>query len=338
MNTKQRDVILQRWSGAIRRETRDLASLEHIGARALADSDVRDDPTLQAMIRADLSHRRAELEHEMQSSLSPTASPASRAQTQPVASDRLATPPEEVREAFNKMALAICVSLEGADESETDVIFGKMRALQEENPEAIPAAVLAEYEQRVELLRGRFQQLRDEIEALAEQAVSAARSGSKENLAKAMHRLTAIHAAHAALLDEAGLETIRVSAIRAADERRQTLAASRKLVERSRAIAAEIKTLAAAVREFHRVACTVPETSDMFRQAEAKYLRTIQEVRSYDADWFSGVVLELADLLAEWNLPPLGAEGQIDRFLDSISAGLKNIRAEMREIEREQEP
>jgi hypothetical protein len=85
------------------------------------------------------------------------------------------------------------------------------------------------------------------------------------------------------------------------------------------------------------VACTVPDTSEEFRKAEATYLRTIQKVRTYDTEWFSGVVLELADLLAEWTVPPLGAEGQIDRFLDSISRGLKRIRAEMREIESEQD-
>ena len=36
-------------------------------------------------------------------------------------------------------------------------------------------------------------------------------------------------------------------------------------------------------------------------------------------------------------MPPLGAEGQIDRFLESISVGLDRIRAEMREIESEQD-
>jgi hypothetical protein len=79
------------------------------------------------------------------------------------------------------------------------------------------------------------------------------------------------------------------------------------------------------------------DTSEEFRKAEATYLRAIQEVRTYDTEWFSGVVLELADLLAEWIVPPLGAEGQIDRFLDGVSAGLDSIRAEMREVESEQD-
>jgi hypothetical protein len=152
-----------------------------------------------------------------------------------------------------------------------------------------------------------------------------------------MRRLTAIHVAHPRLLDEPGLEDVRRDVSVAADERRQDRRTTEELLVRERAIAAEIKKLAVAVREFHRVACTVPDTSEEFRKAEATYLRTIQKVRTYDTEWFSGVVLELADLLAEWTVPPLEAESQIDRFLDSITAGLKSIRAEIREIESDQD-
>ena len=87
MNTKQRDVVFQRWSGVIQREARDLASLEQISARALADPDVHDDPTLQSMIRADLEKRRAELQQELQTEQSRAASLRSRA-------DERSLPPE----------------------------------------------------------------------------------------------------------------------------------------------------------------------------------------------------------------------------------------------------
>ena len=60
-------------------------------------------------------------------------------------------------------------------------------------------------------------------------------------------------------------------------------------------------------------------------------------MRRLRQEWLSEVVLELADLLVEWTVPPLGAEGQIDRFLDSITAGMRSIRAEMGEIESEQD-
>jgi hypothetical protein len=338
MNTKQRDIVYQRWSGVIQREARDLNSLEQISARALADPDLHDDQTLQSMIRAELQKRRAEFEQELQAEQSRAASLRSRADKQSTPPELIpAAPPDEVREAFNRLARTLSTSLERDDGTETSAIFGKMRALHEQSPGVIPAAVIEEYEQRVEKLRVHIKQLTDEIAALAQQAVSASRKGSEQGLARSMRRLTAIHAAHPRLLDEPGLEDVRRNVADAADERRQHRLTTKNLLERERAITAEIKKLAAAVRDFHRVACAVPDTSEEFHQAEATYLRAIQKVRTYDTEWFSGVVLELADLLAEWTLPPLGAEGQIDRFLDSIEAGLDRIRAEMRRIQSEQD-
>jgi hypothetical protein len=338
MNARQRDVVFRRWSGVIGRETRDLASLRQISKRALADPDVRDDPTLQSMIRAELEKRRAELEQKLQSQESSPPPPEPRPNWRSEFPEPgPTTTPEQDRESFNRLAQTLCASLERGDEKETGVILGEMQALQERRPEVIPATVIGDYEQRFEKLRVRRQQLTDEIAVLQQQAVSASRKDSKQDLGRSMRRLTAIHAAHPLLLDEPGLENVRRNVADAADERREHQLTTKKLLERERAITSEIKKLAAAVREFHRVACTVSDTSDEFREAEATYLRTIQRVRTFDTEWFSGVVLELADLLAEWTVPPLGAEGQIDRFLDSISKGLVSIRAEMRKIESEQD-
>jgi hypothetical protein len=338
MNTKQRDVVFQRWSGAIQREARDLASLEQVGARALADPDVHDDPTLQSMIQAKLQKRQAELEQDLKDkeSSAAQAEPRITSRSEPPKPVPTTTPEQDV-ENFNRLVRALSTSLERGDEKETRTIFAKMQALQEQRPEVIPASVIEDYAQRVEKLRVHIKQLADEIVALEERAVLASRNGKEQDLARSMRRLTAIHAAHPRLLDEAGLEDVRRKIADAADERREHNLTTKKLLERERAITAEIKVLAAAVHEFHRVACTVPDTAEEFREAEATYLRTIQKVRTYDAGWFSGVVLELADLLADWSVPPLGAEGQIDRFLDSIDAGLVRIRAEMREIDSEQD-
>jgi hypothetical protein len=212
-----------------------------------------------------------------------------------------------------------------------------MRALQEKSPGVIPAAALGEYEQRVKQLRIRARKLADEITVLTERAVSASRKGSEQDLAKSMRRLAAVHVAHPHILDTSGLERIREDISAAADERREHQHTTKKLLERERAITAEIKKLAAAVHAFHRVACAAPDTSEEFRKAKATYLRAIQHTRAYDPEWFSEVVLELAGLLAEWNVPPTGAEGQIDRYLDSISAGLDLIRAEMHQIKSKRE-
>jgi hypothetical protein len=331
--------VFQRWSGVIRRETRDLFSLEQIGARALADPDVHDDPTLESMIRADLQKRRGEIEQKLQSERLAAAATKSVSDQRSTPSEPIPTAsPDEIRDAFNRLAEALSTSLEQGNEREGRALFGRMRALQEQHPGMISAAPIDEYKVRVEELLAHVRQLTDEIAALTQQAVAASRKGTGRDIARSMRRLTAIHAAHPRLLDEPGLEGIRRDVAEAANERREHRRTTKQLLDRERAITAEIQTLAAAVRHFHRVACSAPDTSEAFREAEATYLRTIQKVRTYDTEWFSGVVLELADLLAEWTVPPPEAEGQIERFLDSISAGLDRIRAEMREIESEQDP
>ncbi len=338
MNTKQRNTTFQRWGGVIRRETRDLPSLQEVGRRALADPDVRGASTLEGMIETELQNRRAQLEQYLKDKEPPAAQaePRITSRSEPPKPVPTTTPEQDV-ENFNRLVRTLSTSLERGDEKETRAIFAKMQALQERRPEVIPAPVIEDYAQRVEKLRVHIKQLTDEIVALAERAVLASRNGKEQDLARSMRRLTAIHAAHPRLLDEAGLEDVRRDVADAADERCEHNLTTKKLLERERAITAEIKVLAAAVHVFHRVASEVSDTAEEFREAEATYLRTIQKVRTYDVGWFSGVVLELADLLAEWSVPPLGAEGQIDRFLDSIDAGLDRIRAEMREIDSEQD-
>lgn len=338
MRTKERDIVFQRWSGAILRETRDVASLEQVCARALADPDVRDDATLQSMIRSEVQQRRIKLERELQAKRPAKARPTDHRET------ASAPPPptsaatvDELRSTLSRLSGTLSASLERSNENETAAAMAQLRALQEANPGVIPAASVAAYEQRVGELRDHLHQLREQVETLVQQAVAASRAGSEQNLARAMRRLLAIHAAHPTLLDEKRLDVIRAAVADAAEARHQHQATTRKLLERERAIAADLRGLAAAVHQFHRVACTMPSTSAAFHEAEAAYIRTIQQVRACDTEWFSGVVLELADLLAEWTLPPLEAEGQVDRFLDGITAGLESIRAEMQVIESEQD-
>jgi len=338
MSSKQQEVTLQRWRGEIGREARDLASLDQTLRRALADSHVRDDPTIQSMIRAEAQRRRSEIEEKERSAQaamrsreqSPRAEPATPAPL-PVVS------PQEVLESFDRLVQSLCTSLEQRNEAETQKVFKQMRALHAESPDVIPAATMATYERRLQELRAHIKQLTEEIATLSEQAVSAAREGQRATLKQSMARLTAIHAAHPRLLDESGLDSIRHNTARAGEERHQHQQTTKTLLERERVLTVEIKKLAVVVRDFHKVACSSPPTSAAFREAEAAYLRAVQTVHAFDSEWFTGVVLEMADLLAEWAVPPPGAAGQIERFLDSIEAGLKRIRAEMREIRNKQD-
>jgi ribosomal protein S20 len=324
---------------------------------------VQADAQLQSMVQAELDRRRAELQQKQQgeqqdqpsskpppeyrSSVSQCDTPGWRATREdypeyrpgalPAPPDPTPPAPDPDQVAFSGLVQAFRESLASGNEDAARATWDQMRTLHEKSGGAISASELERYRQRIEKLRARVEEFRSQIDTMAREAVAAARRGDAEAAAKLMHHLSVVHAAHPRLLDEPGLEDVRRDVVNAADERCQHRLTTHKLLKRERAIVAEIKKLADAVRDFHQVACTVPDTSEEFRKAEATYLRAIQEVRTYDTEWFSGVVLELADLLADWTVPPQGAEGQIDRFLDSISAGLDSIRAEMREIESEQD-
>lgn len=340
MTPKQRDVVFLRWSGEIRRETRDFASLDGIAGRIMSDPDVREDDTLQGMLRAVIQQRRDDIDQNVRTESSNTpavpSQPAAKAYVTSASITQVAPPAvsfARVRETFSVMARELCVALERRNESEIQTTFKNLRAFQERNPSVIPPSVLDEYTEKMVKLRAHLQHLEDQIAPLTRRAVAASRSGDEQGLARATLRLTAIHAAHPTLLGEAGLEEIRRAVLQGAEAQRDYQVTTRKLIDRQRAIIGEIKVLAAAVHKFHEMACTAPESSEKFRQAEADYLETVRRVSMYDNEWVTGVVLELADLLAEWSVPPLGAENQIDRFLDSISLGLKNIRTEMRKID-----
>lgn len=345
MTPKQRDVVFLRWSGEIRREARDFASLDNIASRLMSDPDVREDDELQSMLRAVIQQRREDVDQNLRYEAAHTAPapppPPStvKAHVTPISIPKPQPPAvsiARVRETFNVIARALCEALERRNESEIQAAFKNLRDFQERNPSVIPATALDEYSARMTKLRAHLQSLEDQIGPLTQRAVAASKSGNEQELARATMRLQAIHAAHPTLLGEAGLEEIRRTILVGAQELRDYQSVTRKLIERQRAIVGEIKVLAAAVHRFHKVACTVPESSIEYGQAKADYMTTVRSVSTYDSEWVMGVVLELADLLAEWSVPPLGAENQIERFLDSISLGLKNIRAEMRRIDERQ--
>ena len=316
------------------RETRDLASLERVGTRALQDRDVRGDSALESLIRGHLAQRRAEIQQQQQSTesanqqsrLAEERSDDAGVRTTPIAA------PEPVPVTFDDLAQTLGVWLKRGAEDEACAVYEQMRALQGESRGDIPVAALQPYEQKVAKLRTRLGQFRVQIAALAQQAVTASRNGDEQAAATLLRRLSAIQMTYPRLLDEARLDEIRADIVDANEQHDDGLTA-RRLIERERAVAAEIRKIAAAVHEFHRVVCEVPDSSAEFRRAEAAYLRTLEEVRAHDPEWLVGFVLELADLLAEWRIPSAAAGKQIDRFLENVRLSMEHIHAEMGRIE-----
>jgi hypothetical protein len=360
LTAKQRDAALQQWRSLIMRECRDLDSLERISARALQDRDIRADAQLLSMVQAELERRRAELQREQQSEqrAQPSSRPppkyrssASRPDesgwrtshddypeyrpgARPAPPDPTPPPPDPDQVAYRQLVEDLGEALKGGDEDAARTVCTQLRTLHARRNEIVSAADLERYEQRIEKLRARLEEFRGQIDTMVREALAAARRGDAEAAAKLMRRLSAIHVAHPRLLDKPGLERIRQD-IAGANEGHEDRLTTRRLIECERAVAAKMKRLAAAVNDFHCIVCTVPETSAEFRRAEEVYLQVLQEVRLHEEDWLAEFVLEFADMLAEWSVPPPGAEQQIDRFLEKVRVGIERIHKKMGEIDSE---
>ncbi len=358
LTAKQRDAALQRWRSLIMRECRDLGSLERISARALQDRDVRADAQLLSMVQAELERRRAELQREQQSEqrvqpssrppseyrssasrrdesgwrTSPDLASESQSAARPAPPDPTPPAPDPDRAALRELVADLSEALKSGDEAAARTVCAQLRTLHGRRSEFVSAGDLERYEQRIEKLRARLEEFRGQIGTMARDALAAARRGEAEAAAKLMRRLSAIHVSHPRLLDEPGLERIRQE-ILGANEGHEDRLTTHRLIERERAVAAKMKRLAAAVDDFHRIVCTVPETSAEFRRAEKAYLQVLEEVRLHEEDWLAEFVLELADVLAEWSVPPPGAEQQIDRFLEKVRVGIERIHKKMGEID-----
>jgi hypothetical protein len=57
MSDRKTDIVYQHWSRVIQYESRDATALKLNAARALADRDVRSNPTLEGMIQAAIQKR-----------------------------------------------------------------------------------------------------------------------------------------------------------------------------------------------------------------------------------------------------------------------------------------
>jgi hypothetical protein len=356
LTAKERNTAYQHWCSLIARESHDPAALERMSARALHDRDVCADGLLRSMVQAELERYQAELQREAQQGRQSRAPAAPLAKHYPSAARRTdfdlprfpsndswsegappatpATPPppDPDQVAFYQLAEDLSEALKGGDEGAARTVCAQMRALHQRRSEIVSTAELERYEQRVTKLHAQLDDHGGQIAALAQQARAAARAGDAPAAVKLMHRLTAIHVAHPRLLDEAGLARMR-NDVAHANEGHEDGVITRKLIERERAVAAEMKRLASAVSEFHRAVFSHPESRAAFRRAARVYLGVLREIHLHEKDWLAEFVLELGDVLANWSVPPPGAEQQIDRFLEKVRAALQRIHVEMGEID-----
>jgi hypothetical protein len=363
LTAKQRDTIFRHWSSQMAQEGRDMAGLERVGARALQDRQVHADAPLQNMIRFELDRLRAELKREtqrqvrveQQSRTTPTPGPRyhgspspgdasasltgdfgaavvsfpSPASTAPAPASPVPDPDQaELSLAAERLGTA----LRGGDEDGAREACADIRALHERRGDVVSAGYLEKCEQSVSSLRTQLIEHHRRIAAIAAEAVARAQDGDAASVARLIRRLNAIHAAHPRLLDDAEYEQMRLD-VAQASEVREDRATTRNLMDRQRAVAGEMKRLAGAVFEFHAAIFGRPTSRAEFRRVARVYLRVLRQTHLHEKNWLAEFVLELGDVLANWNVPPPGAEQQIDLFLERLRKALQRIHAKMSDIE-----
>ena len=357
LTAKQRATAFQHWCSLIMRECRDLAGLERLSARAQQDRDVRGDAQLQGMVRAEFERRRADLlretQREQQSrTLADQPRPHYSGTSRPIRSDlvpltddvnldstqRPASPPPPPRpdpdkHAFHELCERFGAAEKAADENAARAACAGLRLLHERRADVVSSAELDKIERRGVKLHDRLVNYRGQIFALANDAKTAAQRGNAAAAVRLLRRLTAIHATHPLLLDEAGLEKMRGDVARESEGHDDQIV-TRDLIRRERAVAAEMKRLAKAVSEYHQAIFYESDNPAKRRRAARAYLQALQEVRLHEKDWMTDFVLELGDVLAKWNSPPEGADQQIDRFLEKLRVSLRRVHRQMGEINR----
>lgn len=313
----------EKWCSAILRETRDVTSLDAIGNRALNDPEVREDPALVSRIQSFIAERRAELRaREVETS---RAEPASSSYVPAAGAARPVTGPSQDRLLLDRMLDRFRLALLHFDESDANAALAILRELLPKTPTPGKSVTLASLEDDHRRHARERQELLERIDREAGTAVSAAARGDHGAVAEALQQLVSLRAAYPALLSERRLEAVRQSILHASEHHEHRVAA-RELLERERALTAEIASMTEAIRHFHRIARSVPHNRREFLEAEARYRRVVDDVDAHDAEWYAGVVLEICDLLAAWGNPPPAAERNVEEFLERLRASLQRLR------------
>jgi len=117
------------------------------------------------------------------------------------------------------------------------------------------------------------------------------------------------------------------------EEQSETRELRRELLSRERAVADEIKQLAAAIRQYEQVVRQAPADSDERQRAEAAYRAAVERVRALDSDWLAGLILQLETLLDDLRDPTGEIHNQLEQFIVRVRAALNRLRVEVRSIQ-----
>ncbi len=331
---KRTELAFQRWRAEILREAHDRPSLSRVASRALSDSDVRADIALAGMIQAFINEQEAGLRVAERA-----AAAAREAAAFSQDAESVVEPPAPVTTAIDPGDLISHVEHDFHEQvsrynlARARELLGQAAELVEAWPEHVDRTWLNALADDLERHERRADAYRHHVANLSDRAVAAARKGDEQAVGRTLRRLSIIHAARPLLLGESEFQAIRNHIAEAAEVREHNVAAH-LLIQRERAVAAEIRQLADDIHRFYRVARSVPHDSAQYADAERTYEEAVRRIQAHDAEWLAALILELVDLLEEWQTPSPEAQVRVDRFLASVKKALRQLRHEIHAIEK----
>lgn len=364
----RREAEYQRYCADLVREAIEERTLERAWQRIQHESAVRSDPVLLQMLQSYVEQKKVEIRNEAREAArrsreetaqfrvpaprvqhtgtpGPAAGRAAAGGAAPSAGEEGAARPmslprpstEQLRIAFARERDEFELALHRFDAAECTRILGRLEELiGRYGAAAFEPGQLEQCRQRLARLHERVGQFQAHVDRLEQHALAAAGRGETRVTGRLLQRLSSIHAARPALLSQERLQQFRERLADAGQEEEHR-AAARALVERERAIAAELRQLMQQVHEFHLIVRQHPHDEQRFAAAEAKYRAALRQIKAHDSEWLAGVILELEDLIEELHDPTGRATEQLDRFLAAVRHALRETIREAQQIQQERQ-
>lgn len=333
-DSKRREAIFQQRCSEIMRETRDLESLSYAAARALGHPEVQSDSILHAMLRAFISEREAEIrarapvpgvEEDEETEAAPAAKQAPEFKL-PLR--------ERVQGTLSKLRLELEGHMTNYNQAGAEEALVRIRDLRKRYPGHVELEVIERCENQVRRLIDKRDAFRTQLTELVTQAAEAVARGDQKTAAWVLRRLSAIHKLLPAILPDERLAELRQTILQS-EQQQERREAARNLVAREQAVGAEIKRLSATIHRYRKLSQKGDADQALLRRAEEEYRQAVQEVRSHDDEWLADLMIELDCLLEDLHGPRDRAEAQVDKFVNNVRMALRNMRAEIEQIQKE---
>jgi len=333
-DAKRREAIYQQRCAEIMREMRDLESLSYAAARALGHPEVHGNPVLFGMLRAFIAEREAEI--RARAHLPGDAGDEEQEQAQAPARKAEFKLPlrERVQAALSKLQFELESHLTAYNEAGARDVVSRLGDLRRRYPGHVEQDVVSRCEERTERMARHRDAFRAQLVDFAHEASEAAERGDQKTSSWIVRRLNAIHTLLPAVLPRERFEELRDEILQSS-ERQERHEVLHELVAREQAVGAEVKRLGVIVHRYRKLREEGSTEPDVLRQAEEEYRNATAEVRTHDDEWLADLIIELDCLLQDLHGPRARAEAQVDKFVNNVRTVLRQIREEIRIVQKE---